>query len=210
MDRVRMSRVEFLAKVRRLGLSVAVLALAGCSSIPGAKDPGDTLGNLMAFNSPTAPPIQQAKADLKVNCPIVDVNQGGSAVRVGGATSGSVRYQYSLGDIARDCSVENNQIVMRVGIEGKVLLGPAGAPSSFTVPVKVTVRRESDEKIIETKVYRVAASIPSGAAQSSFSVVTDPLRMPYLGEDAFDDYMVFVGFEGSGQSLPASKRRRRG
>jgi hypothetical protein len=77
------------------------------------------------------------------------------------------------------------------------------------VPVKVAVRRESDEKIIQTKVYRASATIPPGAAQTTFTVVTDPIVVPFLGENAFDDYQVFVAFDGTGGALPPSKRRRR-
>ncbi len=192
--------------------ALALLALAGCSSLPGGgvsgADPGDTFGNILAFRSPTAPPVETAKVAEKVNCPIVDVSQGGAAVRVGGGSNSSVRYQYSMGDLARECAVENGQIVMRVGVEGKILLGPSGSPGTFTVPVKVQIRRESDEKIIETKIYRVAANVPAGAAQGAFSVVSDTFRVPFISEDAFDDYQIFVSFDGSGGALPRSTRRR--
>ena len=197
-----------LVRMRPIAAVSALIAMAGCS---GGVNEG-TFGNLLAYNSPNAPAASApAAVNQKVDCPTVDVTEGGASVRVyaGGQSNNNVRYQYSLGDVARDCSVENNQIVMKVGVEGKVLLGPAGAPSSFNVPVKISVRRESDEKILETKIYRVATSIPSGSAQGTFSVVSDQIRLPYLGENAYDDYQVFVGFEGSGGALPPSKRRRR-
>ena len=196
-------------RVRPLAACSVLVVLAGCSSVPGVNE--NTFGNLLAYNSPNAPPASATPVVIdKVNCPVVDVAEGGAAVRVyaGGQSNGSVRYQYSMGDVARECSVENKQIVIKVGVEGKVLLGPAGAPSSFTVPVMVSIRRESDEKILESKVYRVAASIPPGSAQSAFSIVADTVRVPYLGEDAFDDYQIFVGFDGQGGRLPPSKRKR--
>ncbi len=193
--------------------AVAVLSiLAGCSSMPGGFNE-NTFGNLLAYNSPNAPPVAAGPGNVtKVDCPAVDVAEGGSTVRsyAGGQSNSSVRYQYSMGDLARDCVVENGQIVIKVGVEGKVLLGPAGSPSSFTVPVKISVRRESDEKIIETKVYRVAATIPAGSAQTAFSIVADPIRVPFIGETAYDDYQIFVGFEGGSSKLPPSKKRRRG
>ena len=195
--------------MRWIAVGALTSLAAGCSSVSGFNE--NTFGNLLAYNSVNAPPVAPLRDDeTKVNCPIVDVAEGGAALRVGGQANSSVRYQYSMGDLARDCKVENGQIVMTVGVEGKVLLGPAGGPSSYTVPVKVSVRREADEKIIETKIYRVAASIPAGSAQTAFSIVTDPIRVPYLGEDAFDDYQIFVAFDGAATRLPPPKKRRRG
>ncbi len=181
-------------------LILSAFALSGCSTAPGSSDPGDTLGNLFAFNSVSAPPVPNKAVISKVNCPVVDVFEGAAAQRVyaGGQSSSNVRYQFSMGDLARECSVENNKIVIKVGVEGKVLLGPAGAPSSFTVPIKVAVRTEADQKIIQSKSYRVQASIPQGQSQSAFALVADPIIVPFLGEDAFDDYQIFVGFEGAG------------
>jgi hypothetical protein len=209
-----MDSVGLLANRRRARLALGCAlagALAGCSSIPAGQSTSDTLANIFAFNSPTAPPAQARKAETSVNCPIVDVAEGGAAVRVyaGGQSNENVRYQYSLGDLARECSVENNQLVMKVGVEGQVLLGPRGAPGAFNVPVKVSVRREADEKILDTKIYRASVTIPSGSAQAPFSIVTDPIAVPYLGENAYDDYMVFVALDGTGARLPPSKRRRR-
>ena len=42
----------------------------------------------------------------------------------------------------------------------------------------------------------------------AFSVVSDTFRVPFISEDAFDDYQIFVSFDGSGGALPRSKRRR--
>ena len=193
-------------------MMISALALAGCSTAPGASDPGDTLGNLFAFNSLSAPPVPNQAVVTKVNCPVVDVFEGAAAQRVyaGGQSSSNVRYQFSMGDMARECSVENNKIVIKVGIEGKVLLGPAGAPSSFTVPLRVAVRTEADQKIIQSKSYRVQASIPQGQSQTTFTLVADPIIVPFLGEDAFDDYQIFVGFEGAGAAAPvATKTNKR-
>ncbi len=207
----KLARVSALRASHLLMLSA--LALSGCSTAPGSSDPGDTLGNLFAFNSLSAPPVPNQAVVTKVNCPVVDVFEGAAAQRVyaGGQSSSNVRYQFSMGDLARECSVENNKIVIKVGVEGKVLLGPAGAPSSFTVPLRVAVRTEADQKIIQSKSYRVQVSIPQGQSQTPFTLVADPIIVPFLGEDAFDDYQIFVGFEGAGAAAPvatkASKRK---
>lgn len=201
--------------LRSVGLAGLMgLALGGCASAPGSNaDPGDTLGNLFAFNSTRAPAVPAASsANLTVICPIVDVRDGGAAHRVfngSGRSNADVRYQFSIGDTARECAVENGQLVIRVGVEGKVLLGPAGGPSSFTVPVFIGVRREEGQQMLSSRVYSVAASIPQGSTNTSFSVVSEPLVVPFTQENAAADYTIFVGFEGQTETRPARQANRR-
>ncbi len=191
------------------------LALAGCSAAPGQQgaDPGDTLGNLFAFNSTKAPPLTEAqRSNVSVICPIVDVRDGGAAHRVysgSGTSNADVRYQFSIGETARECAVENNQIVIKVGVEGKVLLGPAGAPSTFNVPVFIGVMRDEGRQMLTSKVYNVSASIPSGATQTTFSVVSEPLLVPFTRENAAADYTIYIGFEGQRESRPQKVARSR-
>jgi len=211
-------RVVFERKeaVLATGLAaVLALTLSGCSSSPGqSADPGDTLGNLFAFNSTRAPavPASTTSSSSSVICPVVDVRDGGAAHRVYNGSeqsSANVRYQYSIGETARECSVENGQLVIRVGVEGKVLLGPAGGPSSFTVPVFIGVRRDEGQQMLTSKVYSVAASIPQGSTGTSFSVVSEPLVVPFTQENAAADYTVYIGFEGQRETRPQQQRRRR-
>lgn len=209
-----MMRGPMAGSIRALGFVSALGLLAsGCSSAPGASDPGDTLGNLFAFNSTTAPPVaaNQSVNNLNVICPVVDVRDGGAAHRVysgGGASNAEVRYQFTISDTARECAVENNQIVIRVGVEGKVLLGPAGSPSSFTVPVYIGIRKDEGQQTLSQKVYNVAASIPAGSTHTSFSVVSEPLVVPYTRQNAAADYTIWVGFEGQRETRPREARRR--
>jgi hypothetical protein len=178
-------RVNGLGRIFVVGASA--LALTGCSG------GGSTIGNLIAFNSPTAPAALDMKPVDKVECPFIDVPEGTAAVRI--MAGGNIRHQYSLGDMSRECTVANGQISIRVGVTGRVLAGPAGGAGSFSVPVRVGIRRESDQKVLTSKSYRVSATIPPGGAQATFTVVSDPLTVPYTREQANEDYMVVVGFE---------------
>lgn len=150
------------------------------------------LANLIAFNSTTAPkPIESVIDNTdRVECPVVDVEEGGGTLQIG--SGAGLRHQYVISETARECSVANKQISIRVGVAGRVLAGPAGGPGTFSVPVRVGVRRESDKKIIVSKVVNVTATIPSGRANGTFEVVADPLVVPWLREEADEDYMVVV------------------
>ena len=208
--------VSFVLRMTAAGL--AALALAGCGGGAGSLDPGagsasNTVANILAFGRPTAPPAPAA-ADpnaIRLICPNIEVPDGLAALRVGGQDSGSVRYQYSLGDTARECSVANGQLTLRVGVEGRVLIGPAGSAGSFSVPVRVAIQRTSDQKAETSKVYKVAVSVPAGETQGSFNLVTDPITVPFKHEDATDDYSIIVGFDGARETgaAPAQRVRRR-
>lgn len=196
-----------------LAAALSLALLAGACSTGAGKDPTDTLGNLLAFNSPKAPPVAADATRgpvYDINCPVVDVLEGGAAHRVysgRGTSNQDVRYQFSVGQTARECSMENGQIAIRVGVEGKVLLGPAGSASSFNVPVKIAVRDENTQQMVASKTYQVAVTLPPGAPHSTFSVVSEPLLVPFRRKEANEDYLIMVGFEKT-KAQPQRKRRR--
>lgn len=193
--------IQLNGSTKHLVAAACALLLGGCNST------GSTIGNLIAFNSPTAPePTSMVRRTDKVECPLIDVPEGTSNIRIGAGES--LRHQYSLGDMSRECTVANGQIGIRVGVTGRVLAGPAGGAGSFSVPVRVGIRRESDQKVITSKTYRVAASIPAGGSQADFSVISDPLYIPYTREEANEDFMVIVGFDRAGGAGAEAKPRR--
>lgn len=146
----------------------------------------------------------------ELNCPYVDVREGAAAHRVyaGQPANSAVRYQFSISDVARECRVVGDQLVIKVGIEGRVLLGPAGAPSSFAVPVSVAVRNEANGQFVANRAYRVAASIPAGSSNTGFSVVSEEISVPFKSLAANEDYQVFVGFDGASSAAGPERRRR--
>ena len=183
--------------MRKVFLATAsTLLLAGCasSSSTGSSEPSamTKLTNLIAFNSTSAPkPVDSVTSTIdRVECPVVDVEEGGGVAQIG--SGAGLRHQFTISDTARECSVANKQISIRVGVAGRVLAGPAGGPGTFTVPVRVGIRRETDKKVITSKVVNITATIPSGAANATFAVVSDPLVVPWLREEADEDYMIVV------------------
>jgi hypothetical protein len=113
-----------------------------------------------------------------------------------------------MGDVARECSKVGDQIMIKVGVQGRVLLGPAGAPGSFSVPVRIAVRRDADGKAAAGKLYPIAATIPQGQTETDFALVADPLGVPYLRSEADQDYTILVGFDV--QAKPATPGKGKG
>lgn len=183
-------------------LTGMTLALAGCGVMGGPQAAGTTTSNtsplasLLAFHTTTPPPLATAekkKADFI--CPHIEILDGDSAVRVGGASNSSVNYQFSLDHVARQCDLENGQIAIKVGAQGRVLLGPAGKPGNFTVPVRFAIRRESDQKAAATDFARVAVNIDADHSQASFTAISQPMLIPDHGETEDQDFTVVVGFD---------------
>jgi hypothetical protein len=185
-------------------------ALAGCGSkSPGSFDQTDNvstrLGNLLAFNKLTGQPLPPKEVE-KVECPEIIVLDGTAAHRVynGPESNETLKYQYSLGDIARECILQGNQVSMKVGIAGQVLLGPAGAPGSFSVPIRVAIIREADNAPVVSKLYNASVIVPPGQTEAAFTIVTEPMLAPFIQQHTAEDYTIKVGIDAGGaQTAPA-------
>ena len=124
-------------------------------------------------------------------------------------SSANLRYQYALDDTARECTLDGDQLAIKIGVAGKVLLGPAGSPGSFSVPVRMAVLREHDNQPIVSKLYRAAVTVAAGETRADFTIVSEPLRVPFIKDHAEDDYTIKVGIdEGASADKPAGKHAK--
>ena len=212
-------RVEFWAPpVRGISAAAAAMAaglvLAGCGGPAGSVAGGDPdpvstkLGNLLAFNSTTAPPLPNKNAGARIDCPIVQIEPGMSALRVGGAESSSVRYQIAIGEVARECSQSNGQLFVRVGVETRTVVGPAGGPGTYSAPLTVSLRRTADEKVLASKTYQVGGAVGSTGTAIN-ALIADPLSAPFINERAADDYEIVLAIGKGGAATDGRRSRRR-
>ncbi|MGI8568334.1 MAG: hypothetical protein ACR2KT_04340 [Methylocella sp.] len=169
---------------------------------------GSTLANLLGFKSNDAPAAPGAEV-RHIFCPEVLILEGTAASQAYAGTppsSANLRYQYALGDSARECALEGDQLAIKIGVAGRVLLGPAGSPGGFSVPVRMAVLRGRDNQPIVSKLYRPTVTVAAGETQADFTIVSEPLRVPFIQDHAEDDYTIKVGIdEGAGTDKPAGK-----
>ena len=145
----------------------------------------------------------------ELDCPPVEIDEGGAAARVGGPDNASVRYQFAISQTARECApLPDNKFSLKVGVSGRLLIGPAGKPGAYSAPLRVTVHDENAKKDAFTKVYKVEASVPD-AGDAPFNLVTEPIVLPMTRTELADDYTLTVGFDnGKARGLPAPKPKK--
>lgn len=207
-------------------LSVAALAcsmLAGCGGFdylaattvappvtPADSDP--TRGTAQGFvTGPVGPGeklVTLPMSSAEYICPIVSIREGGAALRVGGPSNDSVRYQFQINDTARECDPAGpGQVAIKVGVSGGLLIGPAGTPGAYSGDLRISIVHDTDKKTAFEQSYKIAATADA-SGQAPFQVVTDPVTIPVLSPDVADEYSIFVGF-GAGPDVAQRKVKKR-
>jgi len=133
-----------------------------------------------------------------VFCPEVRVLDGTEASRVYAGTSpssGNLRYQYALTDTARECALDGDQLTIKVGVAGKVLLGPAGNAGSFAVPVRMALFRKNENEPVVSKLYHARVNVIQSDPQAAFTIISEPLHVPFIQEHSEQDYAIKVGID---------------
>lgn len=210
--------------------AVAAVALTGCgggsmfgsSSGTGASSSvGTRFSQLFGSNSQEATTTATASTQSTDNssdltCPSVQIRFGASTLAVGlpgkPASGSDLRYQGTITRTARDCNLSNGKITARIGIQGRVIVGPAGAPPTVDVPIRVAVVQDgAPEKIIFTKAYRTSVAIAPGELNADFSLVAEDMTYPAPSADANDSYIFYVGFDPAGlkPEAPAKGKKKK-
>ncbi len=202
---------RFAGRVGRFALPAALaLALAGCgssgSSSTGEPSTTQKLGNILMFQSTTPPAPNQLPQEDEVNfiCPQVIISDGGAAIRAqSGGDSGSLRSQVSINNVARECTPvgKDGGFTLKVGVEGRILIGPAGSPGSYGATLITQVMRNN--QVVARRSARVGGAIPGGQTGADFSHVESNISVP-AGSGEVE---VIVGLS-SGGGEPARRRRR--
>jgi hypothetical protein len=189
---------------------IAGVVLAGCSS-PSTSPTTDSwfagrLTNLFSSEDraqlPGTPPTQAAPFD-QANCPGMDIRTGAStlsiAARGGQPTASDLRYQLSFHQTARKCVAQDGMLIIRVGVQGRVILGPAGGPGQVEVPLRYALVREGvTPRTLATKFKRFAVTVPPGQTNVLFTDVEENLAAPMPSLSDLQASVIYVGFDELG------------
>jgi hypothetical protein len=215
------------------GALLALTLLSGCStydSLFGAKPSAAPTAPSTTYSAPSSSPsftdrfssfvlgsrattaVAQSgdtPAQGEVDCPSVDIRQGASTYSQSGTDNGalSLRYQANFLKTARECVLRGGNVTMKVGVQGRIILGPAGAPGSLALPVRFAVVREGLEpKTVWTKFYMVPVTIQPGQPNTLFTHVEEDMTVPMPSGSEFDKYVIYVGFDPDSAAAEPKKK----
>ena len=183
---------------------VAGTALSLLAEPASAQSLGDRFKSIFGGKSdepataaPGASAVPEDTGDL--SCPPVTVRAGASTYAVAAPgkqpVGNDLRFQATITKMARECSVNGGTITARIGIQGRVIAGPAGAPSTIQVPIRVAVVQGGvSEKTIATKAYQTTVNM-SETGSDPFTLVAEDLVYPAPPGALGDSYIFYVGFD---------------
>jgi len=178
-------------------VAVTALLLAGCSM-------GNMFGTGPAPTSSiqTANPTPQelsaaataALPAIATECPPIKVRRGGEALFYYGkgkvGDRNALNYQAVLDKQSRNCVASNGLITVKMGVVGRVLLGPAGTQTKVDVPIRFAVERDGVPMYSEK--YEVPTPIDPTSESGQFVKVVENVAIPYTGGE---DIVIWVGFD---------------
>jgi hypothetical protein len=158
---------------------------------------GTKAGDANAAVANTLPP--------NFECPPVTVRSGASTLTSSTdsneATATNLRYQVSIGTTARECrGAVGNMVSVKVGIQGRVILGPQGVPGTVDVPIRYAVVFDGvPQRTVTTRLERVSVTVPPDDTNVLFSHVVEGLDFPMPAKAGdIDAYVVYIGFDPVG------------
>lgn len=185
------------------GILAFALALAACGSTSSLLG-GSGLDMFGSSKAKTDTPGDQANASAAdVECPGVEVRTGAATLMIGSKQDGTqpsaldLRYQGTIIRTARECQVHSGMMTMKVGIEGRIITGPAGGPGQVDVPMRIAVVQEGvSPRAITSKFARVAVTVNASIDRVTFTHVEPDLTFPMPARlSDIDAYVVYVGFD---------------
>ena len=219
--------------------AVVLLTLAACSSCPfswGSSTPASApppaggspptgfrqrMSNLFFGSSSSAVGDASASAvpnvtgvDPTEDCPGVDVRAGASTIQLNtpgqDATAVTVKYQITIARTARECSVRGTNLTVKVGVLGRIILGPAGTPGQLDIPLRLALVQEGPEpKTVWTKFYKIPVVIPPGQSNTPFMHVEEDLTVPIPRRVELDAYQIYVGFDQAAVAPPPKPTKKK-
>ncbi len=193
------------------------IALAGCGT-NNSQIFSSSGSNL--FNTPSA--AKQANASVPepspgpgpdVDCPSVAIRNGAATLTITNSPKSAepealaVRYQGSILRTARECHVNAGVMTMKIGVEGRMITGPAGGPGLVDVPLRIAVVQEGiAPKTITSKLGHETVTIGDGADHVNFMHIDPEISFPLPQPVAdIDKYVVYVGFDPLGAKAEKKK-----
>jgi hypothetical protein len=188
------------AAVAGLGLTLSACSMGGMFGGGG----GTPAATTRALQNATATPDQIAAMSpalpaIATECPEIKVRPGAEAVYYYGkgqvGNPRDLQYQAVIDKQSRNCVVSNGLITVKMGVVGRLMLGPSGAQQSVNLPLRFAVER-GDNSPLFSELYQIPVAVTPPAQASDFVKVVDNVQIPYVPGDQITNW---VGFDSSGK-----------
>ena len=166
----------------------------------GGSQPSPTT---QALANATATPDQIAAMSpalpaIATQCPPIKVRPGAEAVYYYGkgkvGDPQDLQYQAVIDKQSRNCTVSNGLITVKMGVVGRLMLGPSGNQTSVELPLRFAVER-ADSTPLYSELYQIPVTVQPQTQSSDFVKVVDNVQIPYVSGD---DITIWVGFDSTG------------
>jgi hypothetical protein len=203
-ERLRRYGCALFAPAFWLALSCSAMSAASAATPDAQRGATGSVSTNNSFSGSSSANVSSTKVAQAVapdvNCPAVEVRRGAATLTVGPGgerTAMTLKYQASFIRLARECSTVEGNMVMKVGIEGRIVLGPAGSPGPVSVPLRFAVVEETPSGMRAITTKFVAIPVDVGATGNTpFVYVEEALSFPIpTPTTALDEYLVYVGFD---------------
>ena len=189
-------------------------ASAPTATVTPASSSGGLLpADITNFFSGSSDKGQQAVAGATADaeCPYIQIREGASTLTINGSGDNaamSLKYQGTFVRAARQCAVVAGQMVMKIGIQGRLVLGPQGGPGQVNVPLRIAIvdEKPASSRTIVTKLIIIPVAVQSADDNPSFTHVEDNVTFPMPSSSELDNYVVYVGFDALA-AQPQEKRK---
>jgi hypothetical protein len=210
--------IAWRAAALLMGVGLLAVACSSSSSVDSADSPTFSSRMSSFFSSPPKDGVtrtatgEPAAADIE--CPGVDIRQGASTLAVTAKSSqptqADLRYQLSFAQTARECLVQPGTMTIKVGVQGRIILGPAGGPGEVDVPLRYAVVREGPEpRTIVTRFKRIQVAVGPNEVNLPFVDVENGLTFPMPSLVDLEAYVVYVGFDNIGEKPEKPKAKKK-
>lgn len=176
---------------------------------PASSSPSFT-DKISGFFSRSTATSQQSVtgAAQDIDCPLINIRPGASTLTIGATSSSAsdtdstnnngamaVRYQGTFARAARECALVGGNVVMKIGVEGRIIVGPAGGPGQVDVPLRIAVVEETTAhtKPIFTQLVRIPVTVASATDNPTFTHIEEGVTFPMPAN--LDNYVVYIGFD---------------
>jgi hypothetical protein len=208
--------------------AITALTIAGCTTggFMSSKSEGTTSSGSVPFGdrisslfSSTAPPpasqVPVTPTTDNFDCPRIDIRQGASTLLINSSESEAnalgLRYQGSFVRAARECRVSGSNVTIKIGVQGRVILGPAGGPGQVTIPLRYALLNETltESKPLWSKLYIIPVTVPPQTPNVAWTNISEDLTVPIPPPAELENWVIYIGFDPNGAQQEQKRKPAR-